>query len=88
MNMLAFIGLAIVWVIGVMIAGMVIMYMRASDLNNSQDPLAAFIQGFMFGPIGVLAAFGPIHKSRENRILMVLGGVAGTFTFLEVYESI
>ena len=48
--MIAVIGLAVVWVIGVMAVGMVIMYTRASDLNNSQDPLAAFIQGFMFGP--------------------------------------
>ena len=40
--MIAFIGLAVVWVIGVigvMVVGMVIMYMRASDLNNSQIPL-------------------------------------------------
>ena len=86
--MIAFIGLAVVWVIGVMVLGMAIMYIRASDLNNSQDPLAAFIQGFMMGPIGVLAAFGPIHKSTENRILMAVGGIAGTFTFLEIYETL
>ncbi len=77
--MIAFIGLAVVWVIGVMVVGMVINTMRASTIN-SQDSVSVFIQGFMFGPIGVLAAFGPINKSTDNKILMAIGGIIGTFT--------
>ena len=57
--MLSFIGFIIIWVVSCLVLGMLFNIWRANQGNsiNLNDGISAFIQGFTFGPIGVMAAF-------------------------------
>ncbi|HIF75747.1 MAG TPA: hypothetical protein EYG31_02100 [Porticoccaceae bacterium] len=85
--MIALIGLAVIWVIGVVIAMMIVNSIRASNGANIQDGLTAFSQGFAFGPISVVAAFGPMTRT-NNRGAMAVGGIVGTIAFIYTYMQL
>jgi hypothetical protein len=86
--MLMLIGLMVVWVIGGMVAGMLINTVRASQGVNINDGMTVFLQAFSFGPIGALGAFSDDAKLKGRSSYMLAGGVSGTLAFLAVYQNL
>jgi len=83
--MLTFIGLSVAWIIGTIL---IAMFIKISVLKSSgNDSFTAFSQGFAFGPVGIMAAFGPMTNT-NNRGSMALGGVVGTIAFIYVFTSL
>ena len=85
--MIALIGLAVIWVIVVVTVITRVNSIRVSYGANIQDGLTAFSQGFACGPIGVLAAFGPMTRT-NNRGAMAVGGIVGTIAFIYTYMQL
>lgn len=85
--MLAFIGLTIAWVLGLLIFSLVLNTIRAKNGAQINDGVTAFLQGAMFGPIGILASFSP-QTQTINRGAMGIGGLIGTIIFINIYMDL
>ena len=86
--MFSVIGFIVVWVIATTIMAMVINTIRAKDGVNLNDPVTAFLKGFISGPIGVLAGLSPRSLATGECTPLIMGGVIGTIAAYNVYYSI
>jgi hypothetical protein len=82
------IGLMVVWVIGGIVAGMLINSIRVSQGVNINDGMTVFLQAFSLGPIGALGAFSDEAKLNGKSPYMLAGGISGTLAFLAVYQNL
>ena len=89
--MITFIGFSVIWIISCLLLAMFINMFRASGggwrIMRATDPITVFMQGFTFGPIGVIASFAPQQSSQGKTLPMLLGGLCGNFVFYIVYTS-
>jgi len=86
--MIELIGAGVIWIAVCIFGGFIINASRAkSGTRYLNDGVTAFIQGFTFGPIGILAAFAPHQSSQGKTLPMALGGLIGTYLFLSFYTS-
>jgi len=86
LSFIGFIGFSIAWVIGGLILGMLINVVRVNQGNTKiNDGMTAFIQGFTFGPVGIMAAFHAQQASQGKTFPMALGGIVGTISFFYCY---
>ena len=84
--MIEFLGYSVAWVIGLLILSMIINSFRASKGGDIQDGFTAFMQGLMFGPIGIIASFSS-NTLTSNRGAMASGGIVGTIIFILLFYS-
>jgi hypothetical protein len=87
--MISLIGFAVVWIIGCLIFGFLVNTFRARQgVVLLNDGITAFIQGFTFGPIGIMAAFSAQQAVQGKTFAMATGGLVGTISFLYWYGMI
>ena len=80
--MIELIGAGGLWIAVCIFSGFIINTFRAkSGANHLNDGITAFIQGFTFGPIGIVAAFSAQQSSQGKTLPMALGGALGTYLF-------
>jgi len=75
------------WVATSIIVGMVVNIIRIKSGSkvSFNDPISAAMIGFTFGPIGMFAAFSPRSRVYNTTIPMLIGGAAGTGSYLYNY---
>jgi hypothetical protein len=80
------IGFSIAWVIGCLLFGVLVNTFRARQgVGLLNDEITAFIQGFTFGPIGIISAFSAKQAVQGKTFAMAAGGLLGTIIFLYWY---
>ena len=80
--MFYFIGFTVCWLVVVLIASMVINTFRAKGGGNINDPVTAFFEGFMWGPMSVLSAFNEKQIAQGKSGGMLWGGILGTISYI------
>lgn len=86
--MLKVITVILIWPIACLLATMVINTLRAKSGANVNDAATAFMQGFMFGPIGILAALNPAAQIEGKAGPLAFGGIAGTVVVVVILLSL
>ena len=86
--MLAFIGLAVAWVVFWLILTMVINTFRAKNGANINDWYTVLMQGILSGPMAIMGAFSSESKAQGKTDSMLLGGIIGTIVFISIYQAL
>jgi hypothetical protein len=86
--MLGIIGFIVIWVVGTLIAAMIINTIRAKDGGNINDSTTAFLEGVTFGPIGILSGLDPKQQALGRGAPRIFGGIVGTLAAYGVYQAL
>ncbi len=86
--MLKVIGFVVVWLISAVLLAMVINTMRAKKGQNINDSTTAFFEGFIWGPIGVLAALDPKERAIGRSTPKLLGGIVGCIVAYNIFVAL
>lgn len=85
--MLQVIGFIIVWPIACTILGMLINLARARSDFGIVDRFTFFMQGFAFGPFGIIASLSPEAKLRGTSTPLFWGGISGSICAYIIYTA-
>lgn len=86
--MLKLVGFVVLWIIGVTVAVMVINTVRARRGSTLNDWTTTFFEGFVFGPVGILSAFGPRERATGRTTPRLLGGIVGCVAAYNLYQFV
>jgi hypothetical protein len=86
--MLGIIGFIVIWVVGALIAAMIINTIRAKDGGNINDAATAFLEGVTFGPIGILSGLDPKQQALGRGAPRIFGGIVGTVAAYVIYQAL
>lgn len=86
--MLGIIGFIVIWVVGTLIAAMIINTIRANDGTNLNDSMTAFLEGVTFGPIGILSGLDPKQQALGKGTPRIVGGIVGTLAAYGIYQAL
>lgn len=67
---------------------MVINTIRAGRDANLNDSTTAFLEGFAFGPIGILSGLNPQEHAIGRGTPRMIGGTVGTIAAYFLYKAI
>ena len=87
-DMSAPIGFISAWVIGAVVMALVINAIRAKDGANFNDPTTAFLEGVIFGPIGILSGLDPKQRALGRGKPRIVGGIVGSLAAYGIYQAL
>ncbi len=67
---------------------MVINTIRVGRDGNLNDSTTAFLEGFAFGPIGILSGLNPREQAIGRGTPRIIGGTVGTIAAYFLYQAI
>lgn len=67
---------------------MILNAIRAKDGENLNDPTTAFLEGFIFGPIGILSGLNPREQALGRGTPRIIGGAVGTIVAYFLFQAI
>ena len=83
-----FIGFIVVWVIGATILAMLINFARAKRGETIDDSTTAFMEGLVWGPVGILSALNPSARAKGKAGPQLFGGLVSTAAGYWIYTSL
>lgn len=86
--MLHLVGFIVLWIVGVVIVTMIVNTVRARRGSDLNDSTTHFCQGFAFGPIGILSAFGPRERLTGRTVPRLIGGIVGSVVAYKLWEML
>lgn len=86
--MLKLIGFIVLWIVGVVNVTIFVNAVRARRGSDLNDWTTHFCEGFAFGPIGIVSAFGPRERSTGRTVPRLVGGIAGCIVAYNLWEML